>query len=94
MEGLAKWIADISWPVVSRVLAAMGLGAVTYTGASSALDGVLNAAKSAAQGVGTEMLQILAMAGFFDAMSITAGGLVGSLGWLVMKRFAMQTSGT
>uniref|UniRef100_A0A1A7GEX2 Uncharacterized protein n=1 Tax=biofilter metagenome TaxID=1070537 RepID=A0A1A7GEX2_9ZZZZ len=37
------------------------------------------------------MAQILAMSGFFDYMAITSGGLVTSISWLVLKRFALQT---
>ena len=43
--------------------------------------------------MGGEVLQIIAMAGFFDAMAITSGGLVSGLAWLVLKKFALQ-SGT
>lgn len=90
MEGWAKWLTDLSWPIVSRVLTALGFGTVTYTGASAALDGVLNAAKDAALGLTGGAVQILAMAGLFDYMAITAGGIVASLTWLVLKRFALQ----
>lgn len=91
---IASWLLNIAWPVVSRVFVALGLGTVTFTGADAALTAVLNSAKAAAGGLGAEVLQLLAMGGFFDAMSITAGGLVGSLGWMAMKRFALQSSGS
>lgn len=90
----SSWLLSAAWPVVSRVLVALGLGTVTFTGANAALDTLLSASKTAAAGLGAEVLQVLAMGGFFDAMSITAGGLVGSLGWLAMKRFALQSSGS
>lgn len=91
MEGIADWIARISWPLVSRVLSALGVGTVTYVGADSALTGALNAAKSAFVGMTAEILQLLAMAGMFDAMAIMSGGIVSGLSWMVMKRFALQT---
>lgn len=90
MEGLASWLANISWPIVSRVFASLGVGVVTYTGADTALTGALNSAKAALTGLGGETLQLLAMAGFFDAMAIMSGGILSGLAWMVMKRFAIQ----
>lgn len=93
METIAEWLAKISWPIVSRVLAALGIGTVTYTGAQTALQSALTSAKASISSIGAEVFQIVAMAGFFDAMSITSGGLVSGLAWLVLKKFALQ-SGT
>lgn len=93
MDSIAQWLSDLSWPIVSRVLASLGIGTVTYAGAETALRGAIDTAKTAFQGIAGEVLQLLAMAGFFDAMAITSGGLVSGLAWLVMKRFALQ-SGT
>lgn len=93
MEGIAEWLAKISWPIVSRVLVALGFGYTTYEGADTALSAVMNAAKSAFAGFGGEVLQLLAMSGFFEAMAITSGGIVSGLAWMVMKRFSLQTTG-
>lgn len=94
MDGIAGWIAQISWPIVSRVLVALGFGYTTYEGADTALQGAMNAAKTAFAGFSGEVLQLLAMSGFFDAMAITSGGIVSGLAWMVMKKFALQTTGT
>lgn len=94
MDGLSKWLYDLSWPLVSRVLVALGLGTVTYTGVTAGVTGALDGAKNAFSGIGSEVLQIVAMSGFFDAMSITSGGIVSGLSFLVLKRFALQSSGT
>lgn len=93
MDNIATWLAAITWPLVSRVLVALGLGTVTYTGASTALGSALSGAKGAFTGLIVEVAQLLAMAGFFDAMSIMAGGLMSSLAWMVMKKWAFQTTG-
>jgi hypothetical protein len=93
MEGIAAWLARISWPIVTRVLTAMGIGTVTYTGANTALSSALQAAKTAFAGIGADVAQLLAMAGFFDFMSITSGGIMSGLAWMVLKKFAIQ-SGT
>ncbi len=93
MEGMAKWLSDISWPLVSRVLVALGFGTVTYTGADTALQSALGAAKAAVGGIAVDVAQLLALAGFFDFMAITSGGIVSGLAWIVLKRFALQTTG-
>lgn len=93
MEGIAEWLAKISWPIVSRVMIALGFGYTTYEGADTALSGAINAAKTAFTGFSGEVLQLLAMAGFFEAMAITSGGIISGLAWMVMKRFALQTTG-
>lgn len=93
MDNIAEWLASITWPLVSRALVALGVGTVTYTGADSAVTAALNAAKAGFTAMSSDILQLLAMAGFFDAMSIMAGGIVSGLAWMVMKRFALQTTG-
>lgn len=93
MEGIADWLARITWPLVTRVMAALGLGTVTYAGADTALQGALTQVKAAFGGFTGELVQLLAMAGFFECMAIMSGGLVSGLAWMVLKRFALQSTG-
>lgn len=93
MEGIAAWFARISWPLVSRVLSSLGVGTVTYVGADTALGSALTAAKAAFTGLGGDVLQLIALAGVFDAMSIVSGGLISGLAWLTLKHFAIQSTG-
>lgn len=92
-DTIAGWIASISWPIVSRLFASLGLGTLTYVGADSALNSAFSSSKLALSGLASETLQILAMGGFFDAMSILSGGLISGLSWIVLKRFALNTTG-
>lgn len=94
MDNIAQWLASITWPLVTRVMVALGVGTVTYTGADTALNSALSAAKAGFVGMSSDVLQLLAMAGFFDAMAIMSGGIVSGLSWLVLKKFALQTSGS
>lgn len=93
MDSFATWLGAITWPLVSRVLVALGFGYVTYEGAASAIGNALSAVKGALGGLGGDVAQLLALAGFFDFMSITSGGIVSGLAWMAMKRFALQTTG-
>lgn len=92
MDSLTTWIASITWPLVSRVFVALGIGTVTYSGATTAAQAAIDAAKNAFVGLAGEVLQILAMAGVFDALAITSGGIMSGIGWMVMKKFALQTT--
>lgn len=92
MEDIAAWLAKISWPLVTRVMASLGLGTVTYTGADAALTSALDHIRVAFLGFSGDILQLLAIAGFFDAMSIMAGGIGSGLAWLTLKHFALQTT--
>ena len=93
MDGIAAWLARITWPLVTRVLSALGLGTATYVGADNALAGALNAVRASFTGMTVDLLNLLLLSGFFDAMAIMAGGLTSSLAWMVLKRFALQTTG-
>lgn len=93
MEGIADWLARITWPLVTRVLSALGMGTVTYVGADNALSAALGQIKTAFAGITGEIAQLLAMAGFFEAMAIMSGGIVSGLAWMVLKRMALQTTG-
>lgn len=93
-DGFADWLGNITWPLVSRALAAMGMGTITYTGADAALQGAIDASKAAAGALTGPTLDIIARTGFFDAMSITSGGLISGLSWLVLKRWALNAGGT
>lgn len=94
MQGWAKWLWDLGVPLVKRVLAALGFGTVTYLGASAALNTMLSAAKAALTGLTGSLLQLLALGGFLDFMSIIAGALIASLVWYSMKRFTLQSGGS
>jgi hypothetical protein len=93
MPALAELLGAIAWPLVSRVLVALGIGVVTYAGADGALNTMLSAAKGAMSGLSGPLASYLAMAGVFDAMSAIAGGLVSGLAFMTLKKLALQ-SGT
>lgn len=92
-EGFAGWLASISWPIVSRVLAALGIGTVTYTGLDAAIQNGIDTARNALTGITPDVLAVLALSGFFEAMAITAGSLLGAVAWITLKRFAITTTG-
>ncbi len=93
MDSLATWLASITWPLVSRALVSIGFGYVTYTGADTALGSALDSAKGAFAGLGSIVVNLISLAGFFDFMAITSGGLVSGLAWMTMKHLALRATG-
>ena len=90
---MGTWLAALAWPMVSRVLAALGIGTVTYVGLSAAINGALSASKAALGTLGAEVTNLMAMAGFFQAMSIIAGGMIAGITLIALKKFTLGAVG-
>lgn len=93
MGSIAAWLGALAWPLVSRVLLALGLGTVTYIGLSAAVNGALSAAKGVMGVLASEVAGILALAGFFEALSITAGAIIATIAFSVAKKFTLRAVG-
>lgn len=89
MGGIGSWLTLAIGPLVKRALVAVGIGTVSYVGASLALNQLLGAAKSALSGLSADVVQILALGGVFEAMSIIAGGMVAALSYQALKKFSL-----
>lgn len=93
MGGLATVLASLVGPLAKRVLVALGIGIVSYAGATAALNGALGAASAAFGGMTGATMQIMAMAGGFQAVAIIAGGLTAGVAFSAVKKM-MLISGT
>lgn len=93
MRGLGQWLGDISWPLVSKILAALGIGTVTYAGLDAAMTAALDVARNSLSGLTPDVMGVLALAGVFDAMGIIAGGMMTAVTFATLKRFALHTTG-
>lgn len=58
-----------------KIFAALGIGFLTFQGLTALLDAGLGYLQSAISGIGAELLQILAIAGVFEGMSIVASAM-------------------
>lgn len=90
---LGKWLVSLAWPAVSRILAALGIGTLTFTGMDSMLQNAIAQAQGQFSNLAPEVLAILSIGGAVTAMSIITGGMTASLLLVVMKRFSLK-SGT
>jgi Protein of unknown function (DUF2523) len=90
---IASWLAGIAWPLVSRVMVAMGIGTVTYAGVTVAVNSALSSAKGAFGGMAGEVSSLMAIAGLFESLSIIAGGVLAGVAFMVLKRFSLGSTG-
>lgn len=89
MSDLAAWLMGLCGPLVTRVLASLGMGVLSFLGLSEGVNAALNAAKSAMTGLPMDVALIVARFGFFDFMAITSGGILSGLVWMQLKRIAV-----
>lgn len=86
MGGLGTFLVALAGPLAKRVLAALGMGVVSFAAVSTALNYALDAAKNAWSGVGGEALAIMQIAGVNTVASIFAGALTARVSLMVLKR--------
>lgn len=89
MGSWAALLSSLAAPIAKRVLAAIGMGVITITGLQAAIETALNSVASNMATLPAEVAAIVAMAGFFEALSILAGGYMAGLTFVVTKKFAI-----
>lgn len=87
--GWGTFLAGIAGPVAKKVLTALGIGVVTMVGVDTAIQSALNSAKAAFGGMTGVVADIVAISGFFSAVSIMAGGLVAAGSLMVVKKLSL-----
>ena len=87
MASFGAAIATMAGPVVKRALAALGIGVVSYSAVTGAVNSLISASASAFGGLGAIPAAFIAMAGLTQAFSIVAGGLTASVAFSALKRF-------
>lgn len=91
MGGIAAFLMAMAGPMVMRMLLSVGVGTVTFVALTAAVNALLSSAKTATAGLTGVVFQLVAMAGFFDAMGIAGGALVSYMSWALLKKFALRT---
>lgn len=75
MANLAVWLLALVTPVVRRVLIALGIGLVTYTGLDYALNGLRDAVINSLGGIPADVSGIAATLGIYESVSIALGAI-------------------
>lgn len=87
--GWGTFLAGVAGPVAKRVLSALGFGVVATLGVQAAITTALNSVKAAVGGMSGVVADLVAMTGFFSALSIIAGGLVASGSLMALKKLSI-----
>lgn len=75
MPQLAIWLLALVTPIVRKVLAALGIGILTYASSQYLVSQLHSAVASAWGGAGGQMAQVLSLAGLPEALGILLGGM-------------------
>jgi hypothetical protein len=80
-------MAGFTLSTVLSILSMIGFGFVTYEGFSSVIDNLVSVATSSWQGAGGNVMMILDMAGFTDALGYMLSAVTTKAGMAATKRF-------
>ena len=83
---LTSWLMVMVDPLVKKGLAAVGLGWVTFEGVTGLLDQVRNSVMAGWSTMAPTVYDILALAGFLDAVGIILGSMATIAGLATMSR--------
>lgn len=76
MATLFSFLASAIGPLVIKALLALGIGTITFTGVTVALQGLIDIAVNNWAGLPTDILQLASIAGIPQAMGIVCGSFV------------------
>lgn len=86
MSDLSSWLYSLVEPLVKKGLAAVGLGWITFEGITGLLDQVRNSVMSGWSSMAPTVYDILALAGFLDAVGIILGAMGTIAGLATMSK--------
>lgn len=90
-----SWASFISAGIgvwAKKGVAALGVGVITYAGWEAIKGQVGTAVTNALGGIGGDVYQVLALAGFIDAVGIWLGALTTAVSLLAIKRLGVLTA--
>lgn len=89
MTQIATWIMALVGPIVGRVLAALGLGVITYAGFEGIVSGITSQVLANVSSLPSEVFAICARFGFFKACAIVLGAYSAAVVFRAMKRIGV-----
>lgn len=85
---LAGFLLSMAWPVVRKVLAALGIGFVTYGGLTLIATQVQSQVAEYWGLLGSNVIQILSMGGIPQALGILLGSLAARVAFITAAKLA------
>ncbi len=89
MGAMGTWLVSLAAPAAMRILAALGIGMISYAAIATALSTALTAAQSAWSGLAGDSLALITMSGASTALSIVSAALVARVALLGLKKLAV-----
>jgi hypothetical protein len=89
---LAALVVALTGPVVRLVLINLGIGLITFAGVTAAVNTLIENARSSYSNLPADMMQIVSLAGFGDALGIIAAAILIRLSLQFMPRIGVLPS--
>jgi hypothetical protein len=70
----SAWLVDMVGPLAARILVALGINVVFFTGLTVAVESITSNVQSNLSGLPLGMLQLAGLFGIWEALGITLGG--------------------
>lgn len=80
MSTLAQFLIGMAGPLALRVMLALGIGTVTFTGVASSLQGLIDMAVNNWASVASDVLALAGLAGIPLAIGIICGAMTARVG--------------
>ena len=91
MASWGSFLGAAAGPLAKKVLTSLGVGVISYTAAKAVIDQVTASVTSSMNGIGSDVYQLLALAGFVDAVSIAIAAVTAAAALAFGKRLGMLT---
>jgi hypothetical protein len=91
MASLSAVLSSLAAPIAKKVLAALGMGVVSYAAINAALQGVTSALTSAYGSITGDLAAIISLAGFGQAMGIVLGAMAARLTFAQLNKLQVLT---
>ncbi len=92
MDKLFVWLASAVGPLAKKVLVALGIGWLSYTGVQVALDAARSQVVSSWGQIPADIANIVGLFGFSQAAGIILGAISARAGLLVVQRLGKVAS--
>lgn len=80
MGGIASWLMTIIGPLALKVLAALGIGTLTFTGVNAGLAALITQAQNNWSGLAPDVLALASIAGIPEGIGLICGAMTARVG--------------
>lgn len=86
---LGTFFSASAGAIAKRVLAALGIGFLTFTAITTAFNQIVAIAQTHFNNIASDVLQIIGLAGAGEALGMVTGAMVFKLGFTTLKRLGV-----